>query len=173
MEQAHLKMLPTDRKTKVQILIVGSERTSRLDGELGYSKSPSRVRRESSTHTEGCISALDEKRIKIFQKSLRHSPMLPLPVSSRAMWVRAKREYPEATLIPPWLGSHLHYLLCLRSSRDADGSITGISDRFDVDSCQRPTEEKFVRTRISGTAAPHFICQISILRSGEAIPPQR
>ena len=50
MEQAHLKMLPTDGKTKVQILIVRSERTSRLDGELGYSKSPSRVRRESSTH---------------------------------------------------------------------------------------------------------------------------
>ena len=67
-------------------------------------------------------TALGEKRTKVVQKSAWHPPMLPLLVSSRAVGVRGKREYPKATLTPKWIGDHPPYLLRPRNSRGADGS---------------------------------------------------
>ena len=55
-----------------------------------------------------------------------------------------KQEYPEASLTPKWFGNHLRYLLRPRNlgaRTDPTRSPSDLSDRFDVDGYQLPTEK--------------------------------
>ena len=82
--------------------------------------------------------------------------MLPLLVSSGAVGIRGRREHPKTTLTPKWLGT----ISASPAAKKLEGrgrillpSLSDTSDRFEVDSCQRPTEGRFARARFSARAA--------------------